>query len=84
MRGEEHPHEKPVHVLKKLIKWATSPGDTVLDPFCGSGSTMVACVELDRRGIGIELDPVHFATAQRRIAEAQRRKYDQPVLLEVE
>jgi len=49
----------------------TNEGDTILDPFMGSGTTMVACVKLGRNGIGIEINPDYFAIAQRRIEEAQ-------------
>jgi site-specific DNA-methyltransferase (adenine-specific) len=51
-RNEFHPTQKPVSVLMPLIEGFTSPGDVVLDPFCGSGSTLVASRELGRRFIG--------------------------------
>jgi adenine-specific DNA-methyltransferase len=47
-------------------------GDIVLDPFAGSGTTAVACQELDRRYIGIELDPTYAATAQERLMRERR------------
>lgn len=49
--------EKPVDLLKKLIELTTIPNDAVLDPCCGSGSTLVAAKELKRQSLGIELDP---------------------------
>lgn len=52
----QHPTQKPVPLLELLIKWYTSPGQTVLDPFMGSGSTGVACINLGRKFIGIEKD----------------------------
>lgn len=58
-----HAAEKPVELLRRLIECSTLPGDSVLDPCCGSGSTLVACRELKRRGLGIEKDPVYFNTA---------------------
>ena len=58
------------HDVTWLIERATNPGDTVLDPFCGSGTTGVACVQTGRNFIGIELDPGYCDIARRRIAEA--------------
>jgi DNA modification methylase len=66
-----HPHVKPVDLMEKLILAANV--DVVLDPFMGSGSTGVACMNLGKRFIGCELDPSHFATACRRIEDAQRQ-----------
>lgn len=62
-----HPTQKPVQPLKTLIAAFTKPGDVVLDPFCGSGSTLAAAQELDRRFIGIELDEQHHLTASNRL-----------------
>jgi site-specific DNA-methyltransferase (adenine-specific) len=62
-----HPTQKPVSVLMPLIECFSAPGDLVLDPFCGSGSTLVAARTLGRRGIGIELDPTYHALALRRL-----------------
>jgi site-specific DNA-methyltransferase (adenine-specific) len=70
-RDRNHPTEKPVELLKYLIEKITDAGDTVLDPFMGSGTTGVACVQTGRNFIGIEIDPGYFAIAQKRIAEAQ-------------
>ena len=66
-----HPHTKPIDLMVDLIRKTTKPGDIVLDPFCGSGTTGVACVRTGRRFIGIEISEQYFAVAQRRIAEAQ-------------
>lgn len=66
----EHPHQKPVAAMKRLIEWLTMPGDVVFDPFMGSGTTGVACMELDRDFIGCELDEKHFAVAEQRIKAA--------------
>jgi DNA modification methylase len=62
-----HPTQKPLGILRPLIEAFTRPGDTVLDPFCGSGSTLVAAHELGRHAIGIELDSVHHRTASLRL-----------------
>ncbi len=63
-----HPTQKPVGILKPLVEAFSRPGDTVLDPFCGSGSTLVAARELERNYIGIELDPAHYRTAEERLS----------------
>jgi len=62
-----HPTQKPVQPLMELIAAFTRPGQVVLDPFCGSGSTLAAARQLDRRCIGIELDPCHYRTARDRV-----------------
>lgn len=51
-----HPTQKPVNLLKRLIEIFTDEGDTVIDPCCGSGSTLRAAVELNRSAIGFEID----------------------------
>lgn len=63
-----HIHQKPVELLERLIEQTTLPGNTVLDPFMGSGSTAVACQRLARHFIGIELNADHFVRAQERVA----------------
>ena len=54
-----------------LVENASNEGDTILDPFMGSGTTGVACVKTGRNFIGIEIDPDYYAIAEKRIAEAQ-------------
>ena len=72
--GREHPTQKPVGVMKFSIEKAKLPeGATVFDPFMGSGTTGVACVQTGRNFIGIEIDPTYFAIAERRIKEAQEQ-----------
>ena len=56
-----HPSQKPIGLLRKFIEESSEPGETVLDPFSGSGSTIKAAVECGRNGIGIELDEVTAA-----------------------
>ncbi len=63
----KHPTQKPVALLEYLIKTYTEEGQTVLDPTMGSGSTGVACANLNRKFIGIEMDADYFAIAKRRI-----------------
>lgn len=66
-----HPTQKPVSVMKKLVLDFTNSGDTILDPFMGSGTTGVACVETGRNFIGIEIDEGYFEIAKKRIETAQ-------------
>ena len=68
--GGFHPTQKPVLLLEDLIKTFSNEGETVLDFTMGSGSTGVACVNTNRRFIGIELDPGYFDIATKRISEA--------------
>lgn len=65
-----HPTEKPVALMSELVTDFTNPGDTVLDPFMGSGATGIACVRRGRRFIGIEQNPEYFEMACERIREA--------------
>ena len=65
-----HPTQKPVALLEYLIKTYTNEGETVLDNCMGSGSTGVACVNTNRRFIGIELDDKYFEIAKQRIDAA--------------
>lgn len=66
-RTGRHPTEKPVEMMATFIRNSSDPGDLVLDPFMGSGTTLEAALQLGRRAVGIELDPVHFATAVERL-----------------
>lgn len=65
-----HPTVKPLYVMKRAVKSASIAGQTVLDPFMGSGSTGVACAALGRSFIGIEINPDYFAIACERIEKA--------------
>ena len=67
-----HPTQKPVPLLEYLIKTYTNEGDLVLDNCMGSGSTGVACVNLNRKFIGIELDENYFNIAKDRINKAMK------------
>ena len=66
-----HPTQKPTSLMIWCVKNYTSEGDTILDPFMGSGTTGVACVQTGRNFIGIEIEPKYFEIAKKRIAEAQ-------------
>ena len=72
----EHPTEKPSELMAVYIGNSTQRGETILDPFMGSGTTGVACAKMGRKFIGIELEPKYFDIACNRIEKA----YDQPDL----
>jgi DNA modification methylase len=79
-----HPTVKPISLMKYLIKLITPPKGTVLDPFMGSGTTGVACAELDFDFIGIEKEPEYIKIAEARIKHYTEQKklsettYDEP------
>ena len=64
-----HPTQKPIALMKWCVELSTAK--TVFDPFMGSGTTGVACVQLGRNFIGCEIDPDYFKIAERRIKDAQ-------------
>jgi site-specific DNA-methyltransferase (adenine-specific) len=64
-----HPTQKPLSVLAPLIEAFSKPGDVVLDPFAGSGSSLMVARELGRSYIGIEMDTKYHGIAARRLAE---------------
>ena len=68
--GKVHPTQKPVALMEYLIRTYTHEGETVLDFTMGSGTTGVACKNLGRKFIGIELDQGYFDIAVKRIGEA--------------
>jgi len=76
-----HPTTKPLPLMRELVSLFTDTGELVLDPFAGSGSTLVACKQLGRRAIGWELDRNYFEIAQRRInGDEAKPRPEQPSL----
>lgn len=69
-----HQAEKPVELCERMIRNSSTENDTVLDCFMGSGTTGVACVNLNRHFVGFEIDEKYFDVAKTRIAQAQARK----------
>jgi DNA modification methylase len=72
-KGRSHPHQKPVSLIGALLL-KLPPESSILDPFMGSGTTGVACAQLGRRFVGIEIEPRYFDIACRRVEEAQRQQ----------
>jgi site-specific DNA-methyltransferase (adenine-specific) len=70
----EHPCQLPLEMVKRLVEMSCPPGGAVLDPFTGSGTTAVACIETGRKFIGMEVDEKYYKIAKNRIIEAQKRK----------
>lgn len=69
-----HPSQKPLSIMREIVRGFTAVGDVVLDPFFGTGTTGVACVREGRDFIGIEINADYFAIAQRRIREAEQHR----------
>ncbi|EQA3509794.1 DNA-methyltransferase [Campylobacter jejuni] len=67
----EHPTQKPIKLLEKLVLLATNENETILDPFMGSGSTGLACLFKNRNFIGCEIDKDYFEIAERRLKSTQ-------------
>lgn len=72
-KGRCHPHQKPVSLIETLLK-KIPHAKTILDPFMGSGSTGVACLNLGRNFIGIEQNRAYFRIAQRRLRAARSKQ----------
>ena len=72
--SRDHPTAKPVDLVVRCLANSSRPGDVVLDPFAGSGSTLVACELLSRRGLGMELDPRYCDVAVARLEAITGKK----------
>lgn len=68
----EHPTQKPINLLRKLVLLISNKGDTIFDPFMGSGSTGVASLIEGRKFIGCEIDAEYFEIAKRRVGETDK------------
>ena len=67
----KHPTQKPLYLLDRIIRCSSNENDIVLDPFCGSGTTGVACLPLQRKFIGIDLTEEYLALAKKRITNCK-------------
>ena len=70
-----HPTQKPVAVIRWILEKYSEDNQTIIDPFMGSGTTGVACKELGRNFIGIEIDKGYYEIAQKRIAQATQELF---------
>jgi site-specific DNA-methyltransferase (adenine-specific) len=68
-----HKSQKPIALIEELIKRYSKEGDTIFDPFMGSGTTAIACINLNRHYIGCELEKKYYDIAIKRIEEAKQR-----------
>lgn len=62
-----HPTQKPIRLIERLLALVTQPGDVVLDPFSGSCSTAIACVNTNREYIGFEIDKEYYEAGTKRL-----------------
>lgn len=72
-RHGKHPTEKPLPLMNEMVSLFGLKSGPILDPFMGSGTTLVACAKMGRSGIGIELDPDYFDIACKRVEDAYRQ-----------
>jgi site-specific DNA-methyltransferase (adenine-specific) len=72
--SKEHPTQKPLSLIRELVELFTNEGQSILNPFMGSGTTGVAAVKLGRKFIGVEIEERYFSIACRRIDEALKQK----------
>jgi DNA modification methylase len=71
----EHPTMKPESLLVELVQVSSQPGDIILDPFMGSGTTAVAAIQNDREYVGFEVDAENYRDViERRVGEAKRQR----------
>ena len=70
----EHPTQKPVRLMRRLIEKFTRRDDLIIDPYCGSGSTFVACLKLGRNFVGCDIEPNYVELANQRIENEKTQK----------
>lgn len=74
-----HPTQKPVRLIEHLIRIHTNPGELVVDPFMGSGTTAIACQKIDRHFIGFEINKEYYTKSQERLEELSHAKREKGV-----
>ncbi len=75
--NKHHPAPFPVELANRLIRMFSFYGDTVLDPFCGTGTTIVGAMKADRNSIGVEIDPEYCQTAIKRLQKESQSLFNQ-------
>jgi site-specific DNA-methyltransferase (adenine-specific) len=75
IRRDEHPCQLPTNLLERIVLMSTDPGDVVLDPFLGTGTTAIAAKAMGRHFVGIEIDPEYGEIAQKKVAKVLESKY---------
>jgi site-specific DNA-methyltransferase (adenine-specific) len=75
-----HPSQKPIKLIEKLVLSASREGDTVLDPFLGSGTTAVVCQNLNRNFVGIEIEQEYIEITKNRLKEIQANLFTQAAI----
>lgn len=75
VRRDEHPCQLPIPLLERIVLMSTDPGDVVLDPFLGTGTTAVAAKTLSRHFVGIELDPEYVKIASDKLEQVEETTY---------
>lgn len=82
----DHPGQTSLDITERIIKAFTLPGQTVLDPFGGTGTTAEACIKLNRQCTIFEKSPRYYEIAKRRILDAlaQPRLFDTPAMRDIE
>lgn len=75
-RRDEHPCQLPIPVLERIVLMSTDPGDIVLDPFLGTGTTAIAAKTLGRNYIGIDLDAEYVEIAQQKLSRVQETTFE--------
>src|SRR3989338_11185129 len=75
----QHPAPFLINDIRKLIRFFTKENMTILDPFCGSGTTLVACAKENRKGIGIDLNKKYCQMSQKRLQDLKLRKNQQVI-----
>ena len=75
VRRDEHPCQLPIHLLERVVLMSTDPGDVVLDPFLGTGTTAIAAKALGRRYVGIDVDPEYGDIAKAKLEQVEESTY---------
>ncbi|MBI1924802.1 site-specific DNA-methyltransferase [Candidatus Poribacteria bacterium] len=74
-RRDEHPCQLPIHLLERIVLMSSQPGDVILDPFVGTGTTAIAAKRLGRHFIGMDLDAEYAQIAREKVARARSSRY---------